>query len=331
MMDLLKTIKTKLVESEDDLFPGFDSSAFDEHYSQTQTKRSSTEEHMQVEGLVERLMTLYDDSKRAVNRLQAKMRQNSLMFPNYSAASSSVKYSTVNGLQAAHPRAYEKLKSFSFDPASPMFNDLPGMVAVYDKILAKIDMFEKRIQTAKAKASRLRRVAAQEQTNKKKNIPKNQIPESSIPKKIQVEYFTVNSAIKRMITEDIDNPYWDYSSYHTVEKYAGHPIHFDWKGRELTQYYMIANFASMLGLPELDTLHLRRIDYNSRSNVLVYYLTNSDGSFHFFRRPNGWHKLYTKDAETTIYERNITTRNINEARKNIAKVAREMKIQGVKS
>ena len=327
MTNLLKNMTKSLNETED-MFPGLDTSVFDEHNTLQNTKRSRTEQADRVDNQLERLKTLYDHSEKQYQRARQAMTSNDLLISSYAAGSNDIEYSTVAWVQSKYPSAYGIVDGYYFNPQSPAATDLPRYVAALDRTLAHKLNLSAKLKKLKATAGRIRRAAASEDAKQQKaSASTSAISEKSIPKIIPVKYFENNG----WVTKDLDNPYWSSTSKKAtvvLEKYAGHPAHYNWQKREKTSFFLLSKLVKELGLPELSILYFKRLE--SRWTRVAMYMENADVSFQYFLGDWSVNGVYTKDTKASVYGGIVDNRTITDIKKAIDKTATELKKHGKK-
>jgi len=329
MSNLLKNITNSLLEAEDDLFPGLTSSAFDEH-NKLKVKRPQLEELDRVEGQLERLDALRKSSDDRISRMLQDLRKQKLFLPKWQTVAGQVMYETLPWIAAKFPAAAKALEGFSFDSTINSVNSIPPVVAKIDQAFGRREQIKQKLKKMRAKGTRLRKVASSSEIDRqKKENPVGTIPESQIPKQFRAVYFG-DQYMKHggeWKTEDFNNPYFeDKANTSVITHFAGHPAHFQWQKREITQYLMLSNFVKKLGLPELSVLYLKRIvALNNGKESLRYYMANSDKSFQFTRSQWGSNTIYTKDTRINNYNTNFNISFIIDAKKEIAETVDALK------
>ena len=106
-MDLLKNITYALVESEDDLFPGLDTSAFEEHNTYKSTKLPPTKQFVRAEGQKDRLVALQKVNQKTANQIRHRLRANDCHIWKNSAGPNDIAYTRISGIEQAVPHAFE--------------------------------------------------------------------------------------------------------------------------------------------------------------------------------------------------------------------------------
>lgn len=330
MSNLLKNITNSLLEAEDDLFPGLDSSAFDEH-NKIMVKRPQLEELDRVEGQIERLAELQKANDARVSRLLQDMRAQKLFLPNWQTAAGKVRYLDVPGIATNFPAAAKALEGHSYDSTKHPTNTLQPVIAEVDRVYGRREQIKDKLRKLKAKGTRLRKIASGSEIERqqKENPKGGRILDSDIPKNIRVKYFgnEWQKTGPEWVSEDIENPYFDVSAHAMViSTYAGHPAHFNWVKREITQYMMLTNFVKYLGLPELNILYAKRLEVrNTGKEKLQCYMANSDKSFQYTRTMWGANTIYTKDVRIQDYNTSFNINFVIEAKAHISKMEKLMK------
>ena len=120
-----------ILESEDDLFPGIDSSAFDEHDKQKKRehfKPTANAELDWIDKQVEKYTDINWRSFREAERIELFLENNQALEERMTS-SRDIEYKTLEWLRTKYPEAYERLDEYFAMASSPILDDLPKYMA----------------------------------------------------------------------------------------------------------------------------------------------------------------------------------------------------------
>ena len=133
---------------ESDMFPGIDSSAFDEHDKQKSCSSSAKEEIDKVRQQRELLTSLVDKTFEDVTEISNFLKKHDSY--NFLGSNSGhyVKYANMSGLEAKLPDAYLELSTYNvyYNPNAPLSkeNKLMKHLVRYDRALNRMSVYDKK-------------------------------------------------------------------------------------------------------------------------------------------------------------------------------------------
>lgn len=265
MPKLLQIITKNIQEAEEDLFPGFDPTVFDEHLASK--KAADT-----VDTLSRKIKRLELASKSSDQRAKEISRSITAgyMWQNHPPHFQPL---AEQPWLSKYPIALNALSNMIVvDTSSPKFKNLERKVAAFESARERAAAYKQQIKKLKSKLLRVRK---QESTNTIKNkavsTPHRHIDVTSMPRTFTVSYRDTWS--KTTKTETFSNPY--FLSEPGETPFADYPVHFAWEGHLRTVYFELSRLIEKLGLPEFDMMYA---NMSTTGNNLKYYLTNKDGS-----------------------------------------------------
>ena len=314
----------------DDMFPGVSSSAFDEHNTTRNLKRMPSDESDWLDKNVEHLTSLLNFNENIRRDIILEMAAGGIFKSRHSTIPGDKKYTDLLGI-TKYPHASNYLVRYYYSPTGKEFKNIHKYVARLDAVLEHIIELKAKLKKLKTKASTTRRKAsAAEMKMLQGTASKTLIPESSIPNTFRVRYFfgVGYKHTNKWVTEIKANPY--YSSYIArivTESYSGHPAHFDWKGREKASFFLLSKLVRNLGLPALDVLYLKR---HEKTKHAVFYMANTDKSFQMFKAEYGNTEFYIKDTLIDTWENSISNESIVNIKEAMARNDKQIKKYGKK-
>ncbi len=263
MQRILKSIVKQLKEAEDNLFPGFDPSAFDEHEASKRVPDTVDRLTQKIEAM-ELASRLADRRASDIRNLLRRAGIQSAASPNTAIL---VKQPWID----KYPIAKGKMGGMTVDISNP---NVERMVASIEKILGRSSAYQDKIKKVKSKLLRVRKKEAEDNIKTKSAAtPQQQIDPKKIPHGFKIVSKTPYSSTTN--THRYENPYFLIGAGNTA--FAGHPAHFtEWVGRLRTMYFEMERFIKKLGLPELDTMYASKPP--GGLSVPYFYLANSDKS-----------------------------------------------------
>jgi hypothetical protein len=280
MQNVLKTILNTLNEAEDDLFPGFTSSAFDEH-------KASKNAPVTVDSIHLALNRISEATKVAVKRANAFKKD---IYVAYTWGSG-VRGPTDEALTEQpwidkYPITKEKFAALVVDTADPR---LEQKVAAMESIFVRLRKYEDMVKKLKSKLSRVRKKEAEDTIKAAASTPRQKIDPMKIPRRFSIQYRDAWKATPS--NHHYDNPYFEAVQGTTA--FAGHPLHFTkWVGKLRTTYFELSRLIKQLGYPELNIMYANTDAYD----VTDFYLTNQDDSVIIANRKKVVH-VYIKNKK----------------------------------
>ena len=131
-MNLLKTM-TKALNEEDDMFPGLDASAFDEH--NTKPKDLDLKGELdKMEKQAHELDIILAYAWKELMQLQHFLEKNKAMETGLSSTHD-IRYREVEGMESKFPRAFKRLHGHFIKSDSPIIDELQMYIAKLERAL----------------------------------------------------------------------------------------------------------------------------------------------------------------------------------------------------
>lgn len=260
MQRILKNIVNTLTEAEDDLFPGFTSSAFAEH-EKFKTAAVS------VDSINQTINRLKITGEAAMKRALSVKKTIHMMY-SWSNHHPPLDSLTNQPWIDKYPLTKKKLSATVIDTTNP---NLEKRVAAHEAILERDAAITVKVKKLKSKLLRVRKKESENLIKATSaSVPEKQINPNTMPYRFNVEFR--NKWHPTLKKETYENPYFVTGTGSNV--FAGHPAHFKgWAGKLRTMYYEMSKLIKRLGFPELDLMYA-----NDPVDGPDFYLTNSDNS-----------------------------------------------------
>ena len=134
MTHLLKDM-TKALNETDDMFPGIDSSAFDEHNKKPR-ELNVMDEIDRLYAKLRQYQDLFSRSYEDVRQIVHFLENNDALETG-SPSPNDIRYSQIAWLEKKHPKAYDRLKSFHVKSDSKILDQLPKHLVRYERALER--------------------------------------------------------------------------------------------------------------------------------------------------------------------------------------------------
>jgi len=287
--DLLSTI-IKVNESTKDLFPGIDSSAFDEHAA----SKAAGPTVDKISNQIERV------EHQRNNAVLQQRRLHKIFHRSYGhqAANTPTEEMLIDVPWIdKYPLTKKRLPNSRVETAGPRGERIEQVISSYESALEQEERCDAKLKTLKGRLTRVRKKeSTQGIDDRAAKTPKTVLDPKNIPTSFKIGWRTVGQPIPRMSPDTPSNP------YHIADargKYAGHPVHYpDWQGKDRTMYYDIDRWAKRLGHPPMDIMYAStprrdRFDYRKQGR-LRFFLKNSDNSVIVYNDPSYRIFVYAK-------------------------------------